>query len=122
MATKKSTGRGAFRAKPDTATVLARYAHLAAPAPAPPRNPPTKPALLPNYCNLLNGLLNVKGSLRLGRLAVYSNMGAHEALADADGVLTLAERELARIYALMDSAAVRDLWESKPSSEGSDDE
>jgi hypothetical protein len=126
MATKKSTGRRASQAKTDTeAAVRARYAHLPAAAPALAINipaPPPAPALLPNYYDLLNGLINVKGSLRLAHTAVYTNSGAHEALADAEGVLTLAVRELERVYALIDSAAVRDLWETQPSSEGSDDE
>jgi len=113
MAAKKSTGTRAPKAK--------RAA--AAPAPALPNNPPAALALLPNYLSLLNGLFNVKGVVRLAAAAVYYHMDDKPALQDADGGLTLALREIERIYALMDEPAVRDLWETKPSrEEESDDE
>jgi hypothetical protein len=113
MATKNSTGRLAPKAKRASA----------APARTLPKNPLAATALLPNYYNLLNGLFNVKGVVRLAAAAVYYNMDDKPSLQDADGGLTLALREIERIYALMDEPAVRHLWETKPSrEEESDDE
>jgi hypothetical protein len=124
MATKNSTGRRARKAKRAAAAPAGSWrTSSGASAPALPNNPQAAPALLPNYHSLLNGLFNVKGVVRLAAAAVYANMDDKPSLQDADGGLTLALREVERIYALLDEPAVRRLWETKPSrEEESDDE
>jgi hypothetical protein len=74
---------------------------------------PTAPAtagFVPNRHDVLYGLFNVKGAIRLSREAVYEEMGVNENLVSAEGVLVLAETELKRIIAMIDSAAGAKAW------------
>lgn len=70
---------------------------------------PASPAL-PEHCDVLNALLNLKGAIRLSREAVYTQMGTDDDLVAAEGVLELAESEIERIYAILESAAVAKAW------------
>ncbi|MDB6083721.1 MAG: hypothetical protein JWN43_1602 [Gammaproteobacteria bacterium] len=65
-----------------------------------------------DHCDVLNGLLNLKGAIRLSREAVYRQMGTNDDLVSAEGVLHLAEKEMERLYAMVDCPAIAKAWPS----------
>ena len=70
----------------------------------------SKKEALPAYYVFVNSLLNLRAAIRLSRTAVYGEMGMNEELVSAEGVLTLAEAELERICAVLESTSIRDVW------------
>lgn len=78
----------------------------------------TAAAALLDHFNVLNTLLDIKGAVRLSRKAVYDTMNevtlrdhpteSAATLSSADGVLTLAENAIERLYERL--ASISDAW------------
>jgi hypothetical protein len=67
----------------------------------------TTPAL-PEHVDVLNALLDIKGAVRLSRQTVGDNVDGNASIEAVDGVLTLAEAAIERLYLQLDG--MRDTW------------
>jgi hypothetical protein len=78
----------------------------------------TAAAALPEHCDVLNALLDIKGAMGISRRLVSSTadvvtlaehaMESANTLSGVDGVLTLAEAAIERLYEQL--AAMSDAW------------
>lgn len=79
---------------------------------------PQAAAALPEHCDVLNALLDIKGAVGLSRRAVSNTMDvvtlehhaleSQETLSATESVLTLAESAIERLYEQLD--AMRNNW------------
>jgi hypothetical protein len=80
--------------------------------------PQAAAAALPEHVDVLNALQDIQGAVRLSRQAVYNTMNevtlrddpaeSAATLSSADGVLTLTEAAIERLYLQLD--AMRNAW------------